>query len=253
MQRYFMQLAYKGTHFHGWQIQPNAKTVQEELNKAVSVITGEQVNLVGAGRTDTGVHASFFVAHFDLERPLADATKFAYQLNGFLGKEIRVDKVFEVEPDMHARFSALSRTYQYYLSNRKELFKDEFCAYVPYPLNVEQMNRAAQILFEYTDFTSFSKLHTDVKTNNCKMMKALWKYENGLLVFEIKADRFLRNMVRAVVGTLIEVGREKITIDQFRSIIENQNRGDAGASVFAKGLFLTDIEYPDEVNLMLMR
>lgn len=251
MQRYFMKLAYKGTHFHGWQIQPNAKTVQEELNKAVSVLTGEQVNLVGAGRTDTGVHASFFVAHFDLEKPLADATKFAYQLNGFLGKDIRIDQVFEVEYDMHARFSALSRTYRYYLSNRKEPFKDEFCAYVPYPLNVELMNQAAQILLEYTDFTSFSKLHTDVKTNNCKVMKAFWKHKDGLLVFEIQADRFLRNMVRAVVGTLIEVGREKITPDQFRSIIENQNRGDAGASVFAKGLFLTDIAYPDGVNTML--
>ena len=243
MFRYFIQMAYNGTNYHGWQIQPNAKTVQEELNKAIGVLSREEVNVVGAGRTDTGVHASFFIAHFELKTAINDAKKFCFKLNSFLPNDIRIDKVYLVANEMHARFSATSRTYHYYFSNKKEPFNDDFTAFIPYSLDLAKMNDAAKVLFDYTDFTSFSKLHTDVKTNNCKIMKAEWRMENGRIVFEIKADRFLRNMVRAIVGTLVKVGQGKLSIEEFRSVIEKKDRAEAGASVKAKGLFLTGIEY----------
>ncbi len=244
MQRYFIQLAYNGKNYHGWQIQPNANSVQAELNRAVSLISGEEINLIGAGRTDTGVHASFFVAHFDLENPLLDTDKFCFKLNSFLPDDIRIDKVFAVVDEMHARFSPISRTYKYYITQRKEPFLHDFTSFIPQKLDVESMNEAAQKLFNYTDFTSFSKLHTDVKTNNCLIQEARWEYdERELLVFTITADRFLRNMVRAIVGTLVEVGKGKLSISDFKKIIEQKDRGKAGASARAKGLFLTGIGY----------
>lgn len=244
MYRYFIQLAYNGTRYHGWQIQPNANTVQEELNKAISLLLREEVNVVGAGRTDTGVHASFFIAHFELKKALKDTTRFCFKLNSFLPNDIRIDKIYQVKNDMHARFSAVSRTYHYYISNKKEPFNNEFTSIIPFQLHIEKMNEASKVLFDYSDFTSFSKLHTDVKTNDCKIMEAEWRLEDGRIVFEIKADRFLRNMVRAIVGTLLKVGQDKLTIDEFRTIIEKKDRGVAGASAKAKGLFLTHIEYP---------
>ncbi|HOO83454.1 MAG TPA: tRNA pseudouridine(38-40) synthase TruA [Prolixibacteraceae bacterium] len=254
MFRYFIQLAYRGTRFHGWQIQPNAISVQEELNKALSVLTRETVNVVGAGRTDTGVHASFFVAHVDLQNELADPAQLAYKMNAFLPDDIRIDSMFLVEGDFHARFSAVSRTYRYYIASRKELFQHEFSHYVPYNLDLDKMNEAAKTLFDYTDFTSFSKLHTDVKTNNCVIMDAFWSLnDNGLLVFEVKADRFLRNMVRAMVGTLLEVGKGRMSIAEFKAVLEQHHRGAAGASVAAKGLFLCDIVYPDPINACFYR
>ena len=253
MHRYFIQLAYSGTNYHGWQIQPNAKTVQEELNKAISLLSREAVNLVGAGRTDTGVHASFFVAHFELKNKLVNTDKFCFKLNSFLPGDIRVDQIFDVKNDMHARFSAISRTYHYYFTNKKEPFNNDFTAFIPFELNIEKMNEAANILFEYTDFTSFSKLHTDVKTNNCKIMKAEWRAEEGRIVFEIKADRFLRNMVRAIVGTMVEVGRGKLTVVEFQKIIESKDRSKAGASAKAQGLFLTNIEYPKPIQAKFKR
>lgn len=254
MFRYFIQLAYSGTRFHGWQIQPNALTVQEEVNKAATVLTGETVNVVGAGRTDTGVHASFFVAHFDLETQLDEPEKLGFKMNAFLSPDIRVDQVFEVDSELHARFSALSRTYHYYISRRKELFRHEFTAYFPHQLDVNKMNEAANVLMDYSDFTSFSKLHTDVKTNNCKVSEAFFTItDEGVLVFKIVADRFLRNMVRAVVGTLLEVGKGKLTIEGFRKVIEEKNRSIAGASVMAKGLFLSNICYPDSINSKFLR
>lgn len=254
MFRYFIQLAYRGTRFHGWQIQPNAISVQEELNKALSVLTRETVNVVGAGRTDTGVHASFFVAHVDLNAKLADPTQLAFKMNAFLPDDIRIDSMFQVDEDFHARFSAVSRTYRYYIARRKELFQHEFSHYVPYDLDLDKMNEAAKNLFDYTDFTSFSKLHTDVKTNNCVIMDAFWSLtNNGLLVFEVKADRFLRNMVRAMVGTLLEVGKGRMSIADFNAVLEQKHRGAAGASVAAKGLFLCDIAYPDPINTYLIR
>ena len=244
--RYFIKLAYNGAAYHGWQRQENALSVQQVLEEAVSTIFGEQVDLTGAGRTDTGVHATEFYAHFDLsglyhEEDLAGKV---HKLNGFLPDNIYVFSVFPVDSDLHARFSAHSRTYQYHISRRKDPFRSELAWYVHGSLNVELMNKAAAVLKEYHDYTSFSKLHTQVKTNNCQVMEAYWQEQGHLLIFNIKADRFLRNMVRAVVGTLVEVGRGKIPIDEFRHIIEAKDRSAAGLSVPAHGLFLVKIEYP---------
>lgn len=252
MQRYFIQLAYNGSNYHGWQVQPNAITVQEVMAKAISVLTRAETAVIGAGRTDTGVHASFFVAHFDMPEPI-DHDYLCKKLGVFLPNEISVQTIFPVDSEMHARFSALSRTYHYYISTKKEPFRKEFVAQCTYSLDIQAMNEAALLLFNYMDFTSFSKLHTDVKTNNCKMMKAEWREENSLLVFEIKADRFLRNMVRAIVGSLVDVGRGRSSVEDFKSIIESKNRCQAGTSVPANGLFLTDIEYPEFVTMQLIR
>jgi tRNA pseudouridine38-40 synthase len=244
-QRYFLQLSYKGTNYHGWQIQPNAISVQEELEKALSTILREEITLVGAGRTDTGVHASFFVLHFESGNETLNSN-FVYKLNRFLPSDIAVQKIWKVKEDMHARFSAISRTYKYYISTQKNPFKVETSFQFTQKLDVDKMNEAALVLFEFEDFTSFSRLHTDVKTNNCKIYFAEWKVEKEQLVFTIKADRFLRNMVRAIVGTLLEVGKGKLTINEFRKIIERKDRGAAGASAPAQGLFLVNIEYPGE-------
>lgn len=246
-QRYFIELAYKGTQFHGWQIQPNAVSVQECLEKALSTITRETISVTGAGRTDTGVHASYFVAHFDSTKLNLDHPDFAHKLNSFLGKDMVIFHVSKVTPEAHARFDAISRTYQYHLNLRKDPFVLETSWHFFSQPDIERMNEASRILFEYADFTSFSKLHTDVKTNNCKIYCAEWVQEGANVVFTVKADRFLRNMVRALVGTILEVGIGKIDLDQFRKIIEQKDRGAAGLSVPAHGLFLTDIEYPEEI------
>ncbi|MFA9390840.1 MAG: tRNA pseudouridine(38-40) synthase TruA [Prolixibacteraceae bacterium] len=253
MPRYFIQMAYNGANYHGWQVQPNAVSVQAELEKALTVVLRLPIAVVGAGRTDTGVHASFFVAHFEMPHPIEDLKHLTYKLNSFLSNAIRIDLIFEVASDLHARFSASSRTYRYFISTRKEPFREATVAYVPYDLDVDMMNEAAQALLSTIDFTSFSKLHTDVKTNNCKVSVARWYRHDGLLVFEIKADRFLRNMVRAIVGTLMDVGREKITKEEFFKIIELHDRGLAGASAYAKALFLTDISYPEPYNSSFIR
>jgi tRNA pseudouridine38-40 synthase len=251
--RYFLQLTYNGTDFHGWQLQPNALTVQEVLGKALSILLRKTTEVTGAGRTDTGVHASFFVAHFETSSLIDDSVKFIGKLNGLLPRSIRIDQLFAVDVNMHARFSAISRTYHFYISTHKEPFRDQMTAYVPYALDLNLMNQAAGHLLTTTDFTSFSKLHTDVKTNNCKVIKAEWKQHDGLLVFEIQADRFLRNMVRAIVGSLVDVGRGKCSINDFIMIIESRDRSKAGASALAKGLFLTDIQYPEPLNSQLIR
>lgn len=253
MHRYFIQLAYNGKDFHGWQIQPNAETVQESINRAVSLLLSDEINVVGAGRTDTGVHASFFVAHFDIANRINDTEKFVYKLNKFLPVSIRIDKVFEVDETMHARFSALSRTYHYVFSLNKEPFLNDFTTYMPYNLDVGKMNTASAVLLKHSDFTSFSKLHTDVKTNNCVIDTAEWVKRNDMLIFEVKADRFLRNMVRALVGTLILAGRNKISVSEFEEIILKKDRGAAGASAKAGGLFLSQIEYPDEIQKQFVK
>lgn len=253
MVRYFIQLAYNGANYHGWQVQPNALTIQEVLENAIATISRQKIDLVGAGRTDSGVHASFFVAHFELPEKLNDESKFVFKLNSFLPNDINIVKIFQVAPDLHARFSALSRTYHYYITTKKEPFRDGVSAFTPYCLDLDRMSDAAKCLLDYIDFTSFSKLHTDVKTNNCSIMEAVWFEKDGMLVFRIKADRFLRNMVRAIVGTLIEVGRGKISKEQFRKIIEDKQRGKAGASALAKGLFLSSIEYPEPYNSEFLR
>ena len=248
-QRYFLQLSYNGTNYHGWQVQPNAVSVQEVMEKALSTLLREEINVVGAGRTDTGVHASFFVLHFDVENENSDAENLVYKLNRFLPHDIAVQKIWMVKPDTHARFDAVSRTYHYYISAEKDPFTiDTSYLYTGF-LDVGKMNDAARVLFEFHDFTSFSRLHTDVKTNNCKIYKAEWKKEGTKLLFVIKADRFLRNMVRAIVGTLLEVGRRKMSVDDFRKIIEMKDRGAAGASAPAHGLFLTNIEYPKDLKV----
>ena len=221
--------------------------MQEVIEKTLSTVLREEISVVGAGRTDTGVHATYFVLHFDSINDIAEPEKLVYHLNRFLPEDIAIQKIRKVGHDFHARFSAVSRTYKYFICTEKNPFQTESCYQLTVPLDMYQMNQAARILFEFTDFTSFSKLHTDVKTNNCKILQAEWKRENAQLVFTIKADRFLRNMVRAIVGTLIEVGKGKLSIDDFRKIIELKDRSAAGTSAPAQGLFLVDVEYPEEL------
>jgi len=245
MQRYFIELAYKGTNFHGWQIQPNAVSVQECLEKALSIITREAIAVTGAGRTDTGVHASYYVAHFNSAKLNLDHPDFIHKLNSFLITDLVIFSIAKVATEAHARFDAISRTYQYHLNLRKDPFSLETSWHFYKQPDLELMNTASRVLFEYSDFTSFSKLHTDVKTNNCRIYCAEWTQENSNIVFTVKADRFLRNMVRALVGTILEVGIGKIDLAGFRTIIEQKDRGAAGLSVPAHGLFLTDIEYPE--------
>ena len=247
MQRYFLQLSYKGTKYHGWQVQPNATSVQGIIENALSTLLREKISVVGAGRTDTGVHALFFVLHFDTENEHIETENIVYKLNRFLPSDIAFQRLWKVKNDAHARFDAVSRTYHYYISKEKDPFTTETSYTYTVSLDKDKMNEAAKILFEYDDFTSFSKLHTDVKTNNCKIFHAEWKEEGTQLVFIITADRFLRNMVRAIVGTLLEVGKGKLSISEFRSIIEQKDRGAAGTSVPAEGLFLVNIKYPEEI------
>lgn len=245
--RYFVKLAYKGKAYHGWQMQDNAITVQQVLEEAFSTIFDTKIAITGAGRTDTGVHTRKFYAHFDLGKQLSDdeLTTRLFKLNSYLPSDIYLFDMFPVKGDTHARFSALSRTYEYLITSRKDPFNTDLAWLVHHELDVDKMNEGAALLSEYTDFTSFSKLHTQVKTNNCDVMMAGWEQKDGLLVFTIQADRFLRNMVRAIVGTLVDLGRKKIDLDEFRSVIEAKDRAEAGLSVPAHGLYLTDIEYPD--------
>jgi tRNA pseudouridine38-40 synthase len=253
MQRYFIQLSYDGTNYHGWQIQPNGITVQEVLEKVISTISREKTSLTGAGRTDTGVHASFFVAHFDSENENLDAQKVLHSINSMLPADIAVQVIYKVKTDAHARFNALSRSYEYNLIKKKDPFCRFYAEKESAKPDIEKMNLAAAKLFDYIDFTSFSRLGTDVKTNNCKIMEARWSEEGNRLVFRITADRFLRNMVRAIVGTLLDVGLNKLTSEGFCRIIESKNRGAAGSSAPAKGLFLTNITYPEELSGGLIR
>ena len=243
--RYFIHLAYNGTPYHGWQIQPNASSVQETLENAFSLLLSETIGIVGCGRTDTGVHASDFYAHFETEQELSevDLAQLTFKANSFLSEDIRIYRIFVVNDDVHARFSATARTYQYHVSNVKQPFGKDFCHRVFYYPDIELMNKAAKILFEYTDFTSFSKLHTQTATNNCTILYARWDMVEEEYVFTISANRFLRNMVRAITGTLLEVGRGKLSLDDFRKVIESKNRCNAGTSLPAKALFLTKVEY----------
>ena len=244
--RYFIELAYKGTNFHGWQIQPDAISIQEVIEKSLSLKLQENISITGAGRTDTGGHASFFIAHFDFNKDF-DIEKTIHGLNNLLGKDIAIFKIYKVKSEAHARFDAVSRTYEYRISSVKNPFIKDTSTFFNKPLDIDLMNRAAKYLFDYTDFTSFSKLHTDTKTNNCTITEAYWKQTDELLIFTITADRFLRNMVRAIVGTLLDVGQEKISLSNFASIIELKNREKAGKSAPAEGLFLTQIKYLNSV------
>jgi len=246
--RYFIIISFKGTSYHGWQIQPNSVTVQKILDEALSRILGERIATTGAGRTDTGVHASVFCAHFDSVSPdLAIRKNLIFRLNRFLPQDISVSKISRVLPDAHARFSAISRTYQYYISKTKDPFYDDSSWFLHGEFDLILMNEACGLLLNHSDFTSFSRIHSDVKTNLCKIFYAIWEESEGRLVFTIKADRFLRNMVRAIVGTMIKIGTGKMSLKEFEAIILAKDRCLVGKSAPAKGLFLLDIEYPDEV------
>jgi len=244
--RYFIDLSYIGRAYHGWQIQPDVTTVQAELNHALSTVLRTPLDCMGAGRTDTGVHAKQMVAHFDLDTKL-DVNDIVYKLNVLLPKDIHINSIKEVLPEIHARFDALSRTYIYKISRTKDAFNFLNAHTYTLPLDVDLMNQAAKILFEYTDFQCFSKVKTDVKTYNCTIMEAHWKLDANSLNFKIKADRFLRNMVRAIVGTMIEVGAKKRTLEEFRKIITSKSRSNAGTSAPANGLYLINIEYPKSI------
>ena len=249
MQRYFIYFSYDGAAYHGWQVQPNAVTVQQVLEEALATLMRAPVPLVGAGRTDAGVNAECMVAHADFPCEV-DAAHIVYKLNRLLPPDIAVSDLRRVKDDAHARFDAVSRRYCYRVVTAKSPFSRRYAMRVPKDIDFDAMNSAAALLGEYTDFTSFSKLHTDVKTNNCKVTHAAWRRvgENEW-VFEIEADRFLRNMVRAIVGTLLLVGRGKLDIDGFRKVIENKARGEAGDSAMGEALFLVGVKYPDTIFL----
>jgi tRNA pseudouridine38-40 synthase len=250
MNRYFIELSFKGTSYHGWQIQTNAPTVQFFLEKSLSQLTGKKIATTGAGRTDSGVHARFFAAHFESDHAIFQhIDDFVYKINSILPSDIVVKDLYRVKPEAHARFSALSRTYEYVIRVTRDAFDTEFSWYFPRPLDLQAMNQAAVKLTENTDFTSFSKLHTSVKTNLCHITFAEWHAKDGKLVFRVKSDRFLRNMVRAMVGTMVDVGLGKLDQTDFQSVIEAKDRNQAGFSVPPQGLYLVDITYPDHIRL----
>lgn len=241
--RYFIEFAYNGKNYCGWQLQPHSPSVQETLNKALSTLLRTEIDATGAGRTDTGVHARQMYAHFD-HQGIADNEALVHRLNAFLPKDIVVYRVIPLHDDAHARFDATSRTYEYHIHNFKDAFVNDSSWYFFHKLDVDKMNEAAKVLFSHIDFKCFSKTHTDVKTFNCKVTEAHWQQNGPHLVFTVTADRFLRNMVRAIVGTLVNVGLGKMTVEDFNAVIESRNRSNAGASVPAHGLYLTKVEYP---------
>lgn len=239
--RYFIELSYDGSNFHGWQIQANAHTIQAEINEALTLLLKEKINVVGQGRTDTGVHAKQFFAHFDIEKKPSE--NLTFRLNQILPPSISIKRIFEVARDLHTRFSAKTRTYEYLIYQEKNPFLHKRALFVPQKLNFEAMNQAAEIMKSYKDFSCFSKSHTQVNNNFCKISHAIWTKQKDYAVFEVTANRFLRNMVRAIVGTLLEIGKEKIPVNEIKTIIESKNRSQAGVSVPAHGLYLVGVEY----------
>lgn len=247
--RYFIQLSYNGTHYHGWQCQDNSNTIQKVINTALSVILGGEIMVTGCGRTDAGVHARQFFAHFDLDYPIemSKQIKLVFNLNGFLPQDIAVQRIFEVNPAFNARFSALSRTYAYHISIVKDPFTTDQAFRYTGPLDLSLMNEAALRLLNHSDFTSFAKMPFETKTNNCTVSEAHWNRIPDGIVFTISANRFLRNMVRAIVGTLLDIGRGRYQPNQIDEIILAKDRGRAGFSVPACGLYLIKVEYPLEI------
>lgn len=246
--RYFIELSYNGKAYHGWQIQPNAITVQEVVENALTTLFNTSTVIMGAGRTDAGVHATQMFAHFDTVA-VFDTPNLIFKLNSFLPADIAIRNILKVKPDVHARFHALSRAYLYRVAFKKNVFTFDNTYAVKHDLDVDKMNAACKILFEYKDFQCFSKTQTDVKTYNCDIMQAQWLVKNDELHFKIKANRFLRNMVRAIVGTMINIGLGKVEVDALHDIIKSKNRSEAGFSVPAHGLYLTAIEYPNDITL----
>lgn len=248
--RYFLHLAYNGAYFHGWQIQNGQTSVQEALQLALKHILHEEIELTGCGRTDSGVHASDCYAHFDYKE-LSDKEieNIVFRLNRYFTHEVLIYGLYKMQPQAHARFDAISRTYKYYISEEKQPFNNDFVYYHPWKLNEEKMNEACKLLLGTQDFTSFSKLHTQVNNNICTITQAYWERKDGELIFTVSANRFLRNMVRAIVGTMLLVGREKISVEEFKQIIDRQDRNQAGVSVPGKALFLFKVEYPQDLYL----
>lgn len=241
--RYFVWISFDGTAYHGWQIQPNGMSIQEKLQQGLSTLLRQPIEVTGAGRTDAGVHARQMAAHFDIENEL-DCTQLTYRLNRILPRDINCEKIEQVDDELHARFSAKKRTYRYFIHTQRNPFERFFSVEMHWQLDFEQMNKAAAFLLDIDDFKAFCKANADNKTTLCKVTTARWIQTNPTTYyFEISANRFLRNMVRAVVGTLIDVGRHKITLGQFKNIIKNGNRSDAGQSMPPHGLFLWEIEY----------
>lgn len=243
--RYFLELSYHGEAYHGWQRQPDDLSIQEVVEDALETLTRRKIEIVGAGRTDAGVHAKQLFAHFDWEEVFDQ--NFIFRMNSLLPRKIAVEGLHRVNHDAHARFDALSRTYEYHIVWKKDPFSIDTAYYLRKKVDVDLMNQAADIMMSYTNFKCFSRSRTDVRTYNCKIEYAFWKEEHGKLTFHIKADRFLRNMVRAIVGTLIEIGSGKIELEKIHEIIRSGDRSEAGASVPAHGLFLTRIEYPKTI------
>lgn len=245
--RYFLHLAYDGTAYHGWQKQPNALTVQEVIEDSLSLILSRPIPITGAGRTDTGVHARDYYAHFEIDNDFTpqELKQLVYRLNRIMPKDISLFSAFQVEPDVHARFSAISRTYRYYISRKKDPFSQLYAWQYSGELNVEAMNSMAAKLLQYNDFTCFSKSGTDNKTNLCSIQESWLEEQGTMLVYHVKADRFLRNMVRAIMGTLMDIGKGKIDAGRFEEILLHGTRSDAGESVPAKGLFLEKVGYPE--------
>ena len=235
-------MAYNGTNYHGWQYQPNAVSVQETLNKALTLLFKTDIDVVGAGRTDTGVHANQLFAHFDVAT-FFDVPLYIHKLNSYLPKDIAITAIHNVHETAHARFDATKRTYEYHIHTKKNVFRNESSWYYQSDLNIDVMNKACKILFHYTNFECFSKVNTDVNTFNCKIHEAFWQQNGNIIIFTITADRFLRNMVRAIVGTMINLGSGKISLENFNTIIESKDRNKAGFSVPAHGLYLTKIDY----------
>lgn len=242
--RYFIEFSYNGKAYHGWQNQPNAISVQQVLEEALSKMLRTKIVVMGAGRTDAGVHASQMFAHFVVDEEF-DMESIIFRLNCYLPKDIAIQDIFKVGEKAHARFNALSRTYKYRISNRKNPFTSDFAYHVYFNLDIEKMNEACKILLQYKDFQCFSKSNTDVKTYHCDIKEAYWKLENDESIFTITADRFLRNMVRAIVGTMIEIGLGKMEVVQLHQVIQSKDRSEAGFSVPANGLYLTKIVYPE--------
>ncbi|UZO79244.1 tRNA pseudouridine(38-40) synthase TruA [Aquimarina sp. ERC-38] len=246
--RYFIDISFKGSSYHGWQKQPNANTVQETIEEKLSILFHRKVDIIGAGRTDSGVHARQLIAHLDLDES-EDLTNILYRLNSFLPQNISINSIVPVIYEAHARFSALSRSYIYKVHTQKNPFFNDFSYLVTHPLDIAMMNKAAGMLLDYKNFKCFSKGKTDVKTYFCDIKEAGWRMEGNQLQFYIKADRFLRNMVRAIVGTLLEIGSGKLPITELPVIIESQNRSKAGFSVPAHGLYLQEVTYPQSIYL----
>jgi tRNA pseudouridine38-40 synthase len=245
--RYFLKLAYLGTHFHGWQIQPNGYTVQEHLNKHLSLLLRKDINVIAAGRTDTGVHAKEMFAHFDWDERIEDTSTLVQNLNKLLAPDVVINDMFVVKPNIHARFDAIQRSYEYRINRQRSPFNHNLAANIFYPLNLEAMQAASNLLIGKRDFSSFSKSRTQTKTNICDIRQAYWEDRGAEWVFHISADRFLRNMVRAIVGSLLEVGKGRMCLEDFQKMIEAQDRKQAGQSVPAQGLYLIRVDYPQDI------